>query len=144
MHMSNDRLKLLYISPPDNSIRFCWVIDRSLTAWRPVVTVELMASHMPRCRFSFLMLAVFLLSGDGLAAVKSEVLEGFEQFTASSKAVSGKFAIVEGKPGVTQGQQALQLKHDASVTISVKTSDFAKMPWLKIDVFVEDKESPSP
>ena len=86
------------------------------------------------------MLAVFLLSGDGLAAVKSEVLEGFEQFTASSKAVSGKFAIVEGKPGVTQGQQALQLKHDASVTISVKTSDFAKMPWLKIDVFVEDKE----
>jgi hypothetical protein len=102
-----------------------------------------MVPHKLRCRLSFLMLAVFLLPADVWAEVKSEVLEGFEQFTSSSKAVTGKFTVVEGKPGVTQGRQALQLKPDASVTIAVKTSNFARLPWLKIDAFVEEKESPS-
>lgn len=102
-----------------------------------------MVTHMSRWRSSFLILAVFVLQADGLAAVKSEVLEDFEQFTASNKTVSGKFIIAEGKGGVTQGRQALQLNRDASVAIPVKTSNLARLPWLRVDVFVEAKDSPS-
>jgi hypothetical protein len=89
------------------------------------------------------MSAVFLLSAEGLGAVKSESLEDFEQFTASTKAVSGKFAIVEAKEGVTQGRQALLLQSQAAVVIPIKTFNVAKLPWLKVDAFVGSKASPA-
>ena len=106
--------------------------------------MKLMLPRMIRRRLWLLMSAIFLLSSLGAGAVKSEPLEGFEQFTATTKSASGKFTVVEAKEGVTQGRQALLLQHQAMVVIPVKASSFAKLPWLKVDVFVQSKASPTP
>jgi hypothetical protein len=92
---------------------------------------------------AFLLATVLLLPSWAWAGAEIQTLEDFEKFTSSSKAVSGKFTVIEAKPGVTDGRQALQLEKESSVTISLKDIDVEKLPWLKVDVFTEDKAAPS-
>ena len=87
--------------------------------------------------------AVFLPACLCVAEVPSQLVEGFEKFTASSKDVSGKFEIVESGPGITEGRQALKLEKSSSVTVPFNTDNIERFAWLKIDVYLPDNSAPT-
>ncbi len=65
------------------------------------------------------------------AALGPVVLEGFEDPSAATTNTAVK--IISSGPGLAQGKSAARLDPGGTVTLKVRPSDIARLPWLRID-----------